>query len=83
MAIGGIHRQALGDALDELRLRDLKPADMERLSKADDACWINSPIATRAYRTIWVPNSCRLGSSTRLINVYLTFTLDGPNHPFA
>ena len=35
LAIGRIHRQALGDALDDLRLRNLKPADQERLSKAD------------------------------------------------
>ena len=35
LAIGRIHRQALGDALDDLRLRNLKPADLERLSKAD------------------------------------------------
>ena len=35
LTIGQIHRQALGDALDDLRLRDLKPADLEPLSKAD------------------------------------------------
>lgn len=35
LAIGQIHRQALGDALDDLRLRNLKPADLDRLSKAD------------------------------------------------
>lgn len=35
LAIGRIHRQALGDALDDLRLRNLKPADLELLSKAD------------------------------------------------
>ena len=35
LAIGRIHREALGDALDDLRLRDLKAADLEPLSRAD------------------------------------------------
>jgi len=35
LAIGRTHRQALGEALEDLRLRDLKAAELESLNKAD------------------------------------------------
>ncbi len=35
LAIGRIHHEALGDALDDLRRRDLKTADLDRLDKGD------------------------------------------------
>lgn len=35
LAIGRVHREALGDALDDLQRRDLKTADLERLGKGD------------------------------------------------
>ncbi|MBK5966554.1 hypothetical protein CCR95_21380 [Thiocystis minor] len=35
LAIGLTHRQTLGEALEDLRLRDLKAAELESLSKAD------------------------------------------------
>jgi len=35
LAIGRTHRQALGEALEDLRLRDLEAAELESLNKAD------------------------------------------------